>query len=187
MDFEFPLIPLLPLPITLVPAATFVALENNQNQAQQVFASSVSIGVSRGSSFTSSNSCNSISSSYASSFTSASSLLSDQERLGAIVDALGQASAKVRHLHMTAGNLSQSFYDKPDSSCRTLSFCFPIHTGTGTPDIDHSDTSTCPEPYTACLRLTHGIGRRRGPMAGSIGDWIAIDERVDPKESLGSE
>ncbi|KAF9983502.1 Alpha-tubulin N-acetyltransferase 1 [Modicella reniformis] len=94
MDFDFPLIQLLPLPITLVPAATFVALENNQSQVQQVFASSVSIGVSKGSA---NNGYSSISSSYSSS-TSASSLLSDQERLGAIVDALGQASAKAQEL-----------------------------------------------------------------------------------------
>lgn len=108
MDFDFPLIPLLPLPITLVPAATFVALENRQDQIQQVFASSVSIGLSKGS-FTCSNGSSSTSSSYASSLTSASSLLSDQERLGAIVDALGQASAKVRHsVHLYNDN--QSFF-----------------------------------------------------------------------------
>ncbi|KAF9356691.1 Alpha-tubulin N-acetyltransferase 1 [Mortierella sp. AD094] len=103
MDFDFPLIPLLPLPITLVPAATFAALEHNQNQIQQAFASSVSIGLSK-SSVGGSN--NSISTSLGASASNppgltaanAASNLTDQERLGAIVDALGQASAKAQEL-----------------------------------------------------------------------------------------
>ncbi|KAF9914295.1 Alpha-tubulin N-acetyltransferase 1 [Lobosporangium transversale] len=77
MNFDFPLIPLLPLPITLVPASTFAALEHNQNQIQQAFASSVSIGIP--------------------SKNSTGPYL-NQERLGAIVDALGQASAKAQEL-----------------------------------------------------------------------------------------
>lgn len=121
MDFDFPLIPLLPLPITLVPASTFAALENSHQgpQFQPGFVSSVSIGISsRNTNGTGNNSYvnNSASSSFSSSSitsssydhpsnypgyatngsnTSASSHLSDQERLGAIVDALGEASAKV--------------------------------------------------------------------------------------------
>ncbi|KAG0264498.1 Alpha-tubulin N-acetyltransferase 1 [Mortierella polycephala] len=94
MDFDFPLIPLLPLPITLVPAATFAALESSQNQTPLAFASSVSIGLS-----------NSTSSSFSSSSLSSypthnggASAFSDQERLGAIVDALGEASAKAQEL-----------------------------------------------------------------------------------------
>lgn len=123
MDFDFPLIPLLPLPITLVPAATFAALENSHQgglfQPGSGFASSVSIGISPSKSNTSNNYVNnSASSSFSSSSitsssydhssnypgyatnsgtSSASSHLSDQERLGAIVDALGEASAKVTH------------------------------------------------------------------------------------------
>ncbi|KAF8925907.1 hypothetical protein BGZ58_000376, partial [Dissophora ornata] len=101
MDFDFPLIPLLPLPITLVPAATFAALENNQNQIQAAFASSVSIGLSKSSTGIAGRSAFSTSS--LSSLTSAglaapSATLSDQGRLGAIVDALGQASAKAQEL-----------------------------------------------------------------------------------------
>lgn len=121
MDFDFPLIPLLPLPITLVPAATFAALENSHQgpQFQPGFVSSVSIGISsRNTNGNSNNSYvnNSASSSFSSSSitsssydhpsnypgyatngsnTNASSHLSDQECLGAIVDALGEASAKV--------------------------------------------------------------------------------------------
>ncbi|KAF9139826.1 Alpha-tubulin N-acetyltransferase 1 [Mortierella sp. GBA39] len=124
MDFDFPLIPLLPLPITLVPASTFAALENSHHgpQFQPGFVSSVSIGISsRNTNGNSNNSYvnNSASSSFSSSSitsssydhpsnypgyatngsnTSASSHLSDQERLGAIVDALGEASAKAQEL-----------------------------------------------------------------------------------------
>ncbi|KAF9286318.1 Alpha-tubulin N-acetyltransferase 1 [Linnemannia elongata] len=124
MDFDFPLIPLLPLPITLVPAATFAALENSHQgpQFQPGFVSSVSIGISsRNTNGNSNNSYvnNSASSSFSSSSitsssydhpsnypgyatngsnTSASSHLSDQECLGAIVDALGEASAKAQEL-----------------------------------------------------------------------------------------
>ncbi|KAF9099273.1 Alpha-tubulin N-acetyltransferase 1 [Mortierella sp. AM989] len=105
MDFDFPLIPLLPLPITLVPAATFAALEHNQNQIQQAYASSVSIGLSKNSAGNSNTSTSSsISTSLAASsnnplgIAGATSSLSDQERLGAIVDALGQASAKAQEL-----------------------------------------------------------------------------------------
>ncbi|KAF8927010.1 Alpha-tubulin N-acetyltransferase 1 [Haplosporangium gracile] len=124
MDFDFPLIPLLPLPITLVPAATFAALENSHQgpQFQPGFVSSVSIGISSSSRNTNSNNYinNSASSSFSSSSItsssydhpsnypgyatsnnsaiSASSHLSDQERLGAIVDALGEASAKAQEL-----------------------------------------------------------------------------------------
>lgn len=81
MDFEFPLIPLLPLPITLVPASTFAALEDSKAQSvQNAYVSTVSIGIS-------------------STATTASApspeALSEHERLGAIVDALGEASAKV--------------------------------------------------------------------------------------------
>jgi hypothetical protein len=125
MDFDFPLIPLLPLPITLVPAATFAALENSHQgglfQPGSGFASSVSIGIS--SSKNNGNNNNYVNNSASSSFSSssitsssfdhpsnypgyatnsgtssASSHLSDQERLGAIVDALGEASAKVTTL-----------------------------------------------------------------------------------------
>ncbi|KAF8974871.1 hypothetical protein BGZ46_009648, partial [Entomortierella lignicola] len=102
MDFDFPLIPLLPLPITLVPAATFAALENSQNQIQQAYASSVSIGLSKNST---SHSNTSFSSSLgtttptgAAASSNANTALSDQVRLGAIVDALGQASAKAQEL-----------------------------------------------------------------------------------------
>ncbi|KAI1303917.1 Alpha-tubulin N-acetyltransferase 1 [Mortierella claussenii] len=114
MDFDFPLIPLLPLPITLVPAATFAALEHNQNQIQQAFASSVSIGLTKNNVAISSNNSGglSLSTSSSSSFSSSSVLsncpsglstttsttLTDQERLGAIVDALGQASARAQEL-----------------------------------------------------------------------------------------
>ncbi|KAF9125704.1 Alpha-tubulin N-acetyltransferase 1 [Mortierella sp. 14UC] len=118
MDFDFPLIPLLPLPITLVPAATFAALEKcNSAQIQPPgFVSSVSIGISTPKTNTSNgNYVNSASSSFSSSSitssdhypsyatnngstTGASSHLSDQERLGAIVDALGEASAKAQEL-----------------------------------------------------------------------------------------
>ncbi|KAF9094432.1 Alpha-tubulin N-acetyltransferase 1 [Mortierella sp. GBA35] len=114
MDFDFPLIPLLPLPITLVPAATFAALENSQGPVQPGFVSSVSIGISSkqnnnnnnnnyvnsaSSSFSSSSIASSDpSNNYSSSHGSASSHLSDQERLGAIVDALGEASAKAQEL-----------------------------------------------------------------------------------------
>ncbi|KAG0360186.1 touch receptor neuron protein Mec-17-domain-containing protein [Gamsiella multidivaricata] len=107
MDFDFPLIPLLPLPITLVPAATFAALEHNQIQIQQAFASSVSIGLSKnsanGGASAGANGSNSTSSSFSSSSlssypTGGLAASSDQERLGAIVDALGQASAKAQEL-----------------------------------------------------------------------------------------
>ncbi|KAG0283331.1 Alpha-tubulin N-acetyltransferase 1 [Linnemannia gamsii] len=124
MDFDFPLIPLLPLPITLVPAATFAALENSHQgglfQPGSGFASSVSIGISPSRNNTNNNYVNnSASSSFSSSSitsssydhpsnypgyatnsgtSSASSHLSDQERLGAIVDALGEASAKAQEL-----------------------------------------------------------------------------------------
>ncbi|KAF9170190.1 Alpha-tubulin N-acetyltransferase 1 [Mortierella sp. AD011] len=102
MDFDFPLIPLLPLPITLVPAATFAALEHNQNQIQQAYASSVSIGLSKSSASNSNSSISTISGTTAGSSpglaASAASGLTDQERLGAIVDALGQASAKAQEL-----------------------------------------------------------------------------------------
>ncbi|KAG0205043.1 Alpha-tubulin N-acetyltransferase 1 [Mortierella sp. GBA30] len=95
MDFDFPLIPLLPLPITLVPAATFAALENTQ-QIQPAFASSVSIGLSKNTTVSASSSFSSSSlSNFSSSFLNVSS---DQERLGAIVDALGEASAKAQEL-----------------------------------------------------------------------------------------
>ncbi|KAF9414092.1 Alpha-tubulin N-acetyltransferase 1 [Entomortierella beljakovae] len=118
MDFDFPLIPLLPLPITLVPAATFAALENNQHQIQQAYASSVSIGLSKNTSGNSSSLSNSSTSSSLAALsnsngqssstststsapytaTSPANSLSDQERLGAIVDALGKASAKAQEL-----------------------------------------------------------------------------------------
>ncbi|KAF9579656.1 Alpha-tubulin N-acetyltransferase 1 [Lunasporangiospora selenospora] len=118
MDFDFPLIPLLPQPITLVPASAFLSLEN-QRQAQLVFASSVSIGISKSASSgtlgASSNGppsllSTSVSSVSSGSFPTASSssltsstsgsitLRSNQERLGAIVDALGEASAKAQEL-----------------------------------------------------------------------------------------
>ncbi|KAG0346231.1 Alpha-tubulin N-acetyltransferase 1 [Podila humilis] len=82
MDFEFPLIPLLPLPITLVPASTFAALEDSkaQHQLQQAYVSTVSIGLSSAAN------------------TAPAETLSDHERLGAIVDALGEASAKAQEL-----------------------------------------------------------------------------------------
>ncbi|KAG0302791.1 Alpha-tubulin N-acetyltransferase 1 [Linnemannia gamsii] len=134
MDFDFPLIPLLPLPITLVPAATFAALENSHQgglfQPGSGFASSVSIGIS--SSKNNGNNNNYVNNSASSSFSSssitsssfdhpsnypgyatnsgtssASSHLSDQERLGAIVDALGEASAKRLRL---AKNPTQRVY-----------------------------------------------------------------------------
>ncbi|KAF9907111.1 Alpha-tubulin N-acetyltransferase 1 [Linnemannia zychae] len=123
MDFDFPLIPLLPLPITLVPAATFAALEKSSSAQNQPpgFVSSVSIGISTPKTNASSgNYVNSASSSFSSSSiassdhypgyatniggttgasaASVSSHLSDQERLGAIVDALGEASAKAQEL-----------------------------------------------------------------------------------------
>jgi len=111
MDFDFPLIPLLPLPITLVPAATFAALENSyQGPIQPGFTSSVSIGISPKTNGSNSNHVNSASSSFSSSSIASSdpnypgnatngsnsSHMSDQECLGAIVDALGEASAKVK-------------------------------------------------------------------------------------------
>ncbi|KAG0365279.1 Alpha-tubulin N-acetyltransferase 1, partial [Mortierella sp. AD032] len=125
MDFDFPLIPLLPLPITLVPAATFAALEKSNSSQNQPpgFVSSVSIGISTPKTNYNGNYVNSASSSFSSSSIAssdhypgyatnnwgntggsaagggcASSHLSDQERLGAIVDALGEASAKAQEL-----------------------------------------------------------------------------------------
>ncbi|KAF9563162.1 Alpha-tubulin N-acetyltransferase 1 [Mortierella alpina] len=99
MDFDFPLIPLLPLPITLVPAATFAALENTQTPVQPAFVSSVSIGLSKTTSGGLASSSSSFSSSSLSNYSSSSSSVSnDQERLGAIVDALGEASAKAQEL-----------------------------------------------------------------------------------------
>ncbi|KAF9308300.1 Alpha-tubulin N-acetyltransferase 1 [Podila horticola] len=85
MDFEFPLIPLLPLPITLVPASTFAALEDSkaQSQIQNAYVSTVSIGIS---------------STATTAPTPSPEALSDHERLGAIVDALGEASAKAQEL-----------------------------------------------------------------------------------------
>ncbi|KAG0086742.1 Alpha-tubulin N-acetyltransferase 1 [Podila epicladia] len=85
MDFEFPLIPLLPLPITLVPASTFAALEDSkaQSQIQNAYVSTVSIGIS---------------STTATAPTPSPEALSEHERLGAIVDALGEASAKAQEL-----------------------------------------------------------------------------------------
>ncbi|KAF9923901.1 Alpha-tubulin N-acetyltransferase 1 [Linnemannia zychae] len=120
MDFDFPLIPLLPLPITLVPASTFAALDKaSQQQFPPGFASSVSIGISTKNNGGNNTNVNSASSSFSSSSIAssdrdcpsyngsptnksengtASSYLSDQERLGAIVDALGEASAKAQEL-----------------------------------------------------------------------------------------
>ncbi|KAF9019830.1 Alpha-tubulin N-acetyltransferase 1 [Haplosporangium bisporale] len=84
MDFEFPLIPLLPLPITLVPASTFAALEDSKAQSvQNAYVSTVSIGIS---------------STATSASTPSPEALSEHERLGAIVDALGEASAKAQEL-----------------------------------------------------------------------------------------
>ncbi|KAG0015606.1 hypothetical protein BGZ81_011597 [Podila clonocystis] len=85
MDFEFPLIPLLPLPITLVPASTFAALEDSkaQSQIQNAYVSTVSIGIS---------------STTSTAPTSSPEALSEHEQLGAIVDALGEASAKAQEL-----------------------------------------------------------------------------------------
>ncbi|KAG0016865.1 Alpha-tubulin N-acetyltransferase 1 [Podila clonocystis] len=85
MDFEFPLIPLLPLPITLVPASTFAALEDSkaQSQIQNAYVSTVSIGISSAASTAP---------------TSSPEALSEHEQLGAIVDALGEASAKAQEL-----------------------------------------------------------------------------------------
>ncbi|KAF9331111.1 Alpha-tubulin N-acetyltransferase 1 [Podila minutissima] len=85
MDFEFPLIPLLPLPITLVPASTFAALEDSkaQSQIQNAYVSTVSIGIS---------------STATTASTPSPETLSEHERLGAIVDALGEASAKAQEL-----------------------------------------------------------------------------------------
>ncbi|CAO3568917.1 unnamed protein product [Mortierella alpina] len=99
MDFDFPLIPLLPLPITLVPAATFAALENTPAPVQPAFVSSVSIGLSKTTAGGLASASSSFSSSSLSNYSSASSNVSnDQERLGAIVDALGEASAKAQEL-----------------------------------------------------------------------------------------
>ncbi|GJJ69400.1 alpha-tubulin N-acetyltransferase 1 [Entomortierella parvispora] len=92
MDFDFPLIPILPLPITLVPAATFAALEH-QHQIQRAYVSTVSIGLSN----TSFSPYSAAAATQASS-SGSSAGLSDQERLGAIVDALGEASAKAQEL-----------------------------------------------------------------------------------------
>lgn len=92
MDFDFPLIPILPLPITLVPAATFAALEH-QRQIQRAYVSTVSIGLSN-TSFSPYSAAAATQASLQNS-SGSSSGLSDQERLGAIVDALGEASAKV--------------------------------------------------------------------------------------------
>ncbi|KAF9418403.1 Alpha-tubulin N-acetyltransferase 1 [Podila epigama] len=87
MDFEFPLLPLLPSLITLVPASTFAALHKRkkaQTQIQNAYVSTVSIGLS---------------SSVATTSTSPlPDTLSAQEQLGAIVDALGEASAKAQEL-----------------------------------------------------------------------------------------
>ncbi|KAG0319617.1 Alpha-tubulin N-acetyltransferase 1 [Dissophora globulifera] len=101
MEFDFSLIPILPLPITLVPAATFIALEQNQTQIQQAYASSVSIGLSKGSTggpIGTSLTSQSLSGHSPGGLVAAVQTLSDQERLGAIVDALGQASAKAQEL-----------------------------------------------------------------------------------------
>ncbi|KAF9953848.1 Alpha-tubulin N-acetyltransferase 1 [Mortierella alpina] len=99
MDFDFPLIPLLPLPITLVPAATFAALENTQTLVPPAFVSSVSIGLAKTTSGGLASTSSSFSSSSLSNYSSSSSNVSnDQERLGAIVDALGEASAKAQEL-----------------------------------------------------------------------------------------
>ncbi|KAF9950112.1 Alpha-tubulin N-acetyltransferase 1, partial [Mortierella alpina] len=99
MDFDFPLIPLLPLPITLVPAATFAALESTHAPVQPAFVSSVSIGLSKTTAGGLASTSSSFSSSSLSNYSSASSNVSnDQERLGAIVDALGEASAKAQEL-----------------------------------------------------------------------------------------
>ncbi|KAG9319235.1 hypothetical protein KVV02_008076 [Mortierella alpina] len=99
MDFDFPLIPLLPLPITLVPAATFAALENTQTPVPPAFVSSVSIGLSKTTGGGLASASSSFSSSSLSNYSSSSSnVFNDQERLGAIVDALGEASAKAQEL-----------------------------------------------------------------------------------------
>ncbi|KAG0043400.1 Alpha-tubulin N-acetyltransferase 1 [Gryganskiella cystojenkinii] len=94
MDFDFPLIPILPQPITLIPATTFAALEH-QHQIQRAYVSTVSIGLS----------ANAVSpynigstSQLFSQNNGSSAGISDQEKLGAIVDALGEASAKAQEL-----------------------------------------------------------------------------------------
>ncbi|KAG0225238.1 Alpha-tubulin N-acetyltransferase 1 [Actinomortierella wolfii] len=124
MEFDFPLLPLLPTPITLIPASTFAQLERQSGFGQSAsagcsaFTSNVMIGSASLYSSTppSSSSSSYLGSSYGSSTTtmgstltgtsagawssssSGSAALSDLEKLGQIVDALGEASAKAQDL-----------------------------------------------------------------------------------------
>ncbi|KAG0254657.1 Alpha-tubulin N-acetyltransferase 1 [Actinomortierella ambigua] len=126
MEFDFPLLPLLPRPITLVPASSFAELERQASLNQtasatcSAFTSNVMIGSSSLYSSTSPSSSSSLTSSsyFGSSYGSStmgssmggtsvgggvssstgSAALSDLEKLGLIVDALGEASAKAQDL-----------------------------------------------------------------------------------------
>ncbi|KAF9975145.1 Alpha-tubulin N-acetyltransferase 1 [Actinomortierella ambigua] len=115
MEFDFPLLPLLPTPITRIPASAFVELERQASFSQSAsvtcsaFTSNVMIGSASEYSTTPPSSYSSyLGSSYGSSTLGSAvtgmsvggggTALSDLEKLGQIVDALGEASAKAQDL-----------------------------------------------------------------------------------------